>query len=148
FLRPFPFPDADRLVDINETAPRWNLEVVGINYPDFHQWRQAAKAFDGMALYDPNSFNLSDERGAERVLAASVTYALAAVLGISPLLGRTFTPDEDRPKGPPVVVIGEGLWLERFGGSRDVLGRTLRLNGIAHTIVGVIPRTGEFPGGV
>ena len=52
FLRPFPFPDPDRLVDINETAPRWNLDVVGINYPDFHQWRQAAHAFEGLAMYE------------------------------------------------------------------------------------------------
>ena len=148
FLRPFPFPESDRLVDINETAPRWNLEVVGINFPDFYQWRQANQAFDSMAIYDTNAYNLSDERGAERIEGAAVTYDFARVLRIAPLLGRTFTPDEDKPKGPPVVVIGEGLWQERFGRRDDVLGRTLKLNGVAHTIIGVVPRSAEFPGRV
>jgi predicted permease len=148
FLRPFPFPDPDRLVDVNETAPRWNLEVVGINYPDFHQWRQASHAFEGLAMYDASSFNVADDRGADRIEGASVTYDFPTVLGITPILGRTFTPDEDRPKGPPVVVIGEALWKERFGGKTDVLGRTLKLNGIVHTIIGVVPREAEFPGGV
>ena len=84
FLRPFPFPDPDRLVDINETAPRWNLDVVGINYPDFHQWRQAAHAFEGLALYDTFSFNVADDRGADRIEGAAVTYDFPAVLGIAP----------------------------------------------------------------
>ena len=74
FLRPFPFPEPDRLVYINETAPRWNLEVVGVNYPDFVQWREGAKLFDGLALYDGESFNLSDGAGAERIEGATVTY--------------------------------------------------------------------------
>ena len=148
FLRPFPFPKPDRLVDINETAPRWNLTVVGINYPDFHQWRQANRAFEAIALYDTGSFNVADERSAERIEGASVTYDFPAVLGVKPLLGRTFTAEEDRPKGPPVVIIGEALWRERFAGAADVLGRTLKLNGRVHTIVGVAPREAEFPGNV
>jgi predicted permease len=148
FLRPFPFPQPDRLVDINETAPRWNLDVVGINYPDFHQWRQATHAFEGMALYDPVSFNVADERGADRIEGARVTHDFPAVLGITPLLGRMFTAEEDRPKGPPVVVIGEALWRQRFGGSADVLGRTLKLDGVVCTVIGVMPREAEFPGGV
>ena len=74
-----------------------------------------------------------------------MTYEFAAVLGVRPVLGRFFTPEEDRPKGPPVVVLGHGLWQERFGGEPDVLGRTLRLDGVARTIVGVMPREAEFP---
>ncbi len=148
FLRPFPFRDPGRLVDVNERAPRWNLEVVGINYPDFHQWRQANHAFEGLAIYDAGSFNLADHRGADRIEGASVTYDFPAVLGITPILGRTFTPDEDRPKGPPVVVIGEALWKERFGGKADAIGRTLKLNGVVHTVIGVVPWTAEFPGKV
>jgi predicted permease len=148
FLRPFPFPEPGRLVDINETAPRWNLDVVGINFPDFHQWRQANQAFESMAIYDPTAYNMSDERGAERIEGASITYDFPRVLRIRPLLGRTFTAEEDRPKAPPVVVIGEGLWEERFGRRDDVLGRALKLNGVAHTIIGVVPRIAEFPGRV
>jgi predicted permease len=148
FLRPFSVADPDRLVYINETAPKWNLEVVGVNYPDFDHWRKHAKLFDGIALWDEVSFNLSDGAGAERIDGATVTYDFPSVLGLRPLIGRTFTAEEDKPNGTPVVVIGEGLWRERFNGSDGVLGRTLKLNGVAHTIIGVMPAAAAFPGDV
>ncbi len=148
FLRPFPFPHPERLVDINETAPRWNLEVVGINYPDFHQWHTANHAFEAIAMVDTARFNVADGQAADRIEGARVTADFAAVLGIKPLLGRTFTADEDRPKAAPVVVIGEALWRERFAGATDVLGRKLKLDGVAYTIVGVMPREAEFPGDI
>ena len=146
FLRPFPFPQPDRLVYINEAAPKWNLEFVGINYPDFHQWHSSVQLFEAIGLYDSASFNLSDGNQAERISGAVVTADFAKVLGIEPLLGRMFTAEEDKPKGPPVTVIGEALWRERFGASPDALGRVLKLNGVAHTIIGVMPRAAEFPG--
>jgi putative ABC transport system permease protein len=148
FLRPFPFPEPERLVYINEKAPRWNLEVVGVNYPDFHQWRKEAKLFDAIATYDEFGFNLSDGAGAERIDGASVSDDFAAVLGVQPMLGRWFTAEEDRPKAMRVVVIAEGLWRERFGGSDTALGRGLKLNGVVHTIVGVMPAFVRFPGNV
>jgi predicted permease len=147
-LRPFPFPDSDRLVYINETAPKWNLEITGINYPDFHQWTKSAQMFDALALWEEASFNLSSGSEVERISGASVTHDLARVLGLAPLAGRMFTADEDRPKAPRVVVIGEGLWRDRFGGRTDAVGQTLRLGGVPHTIVGVMPRAAEFPGGI
>jgi hypothetical protein len=77
-----------------------------------------------------------------------VTYDFPKVLGVQPILGRFFDADEDRPKAPPVLVIGHGLWQERFGGAQDVVGKTLRLDGVARTIVGVMPPEADFPGGV
>ena len=148
FLRPFPFPQPDRLVYINEAAPKWNLDLVGINYPDFHQWHASAQMFEAIGLYSEASLNLSDGNQAERISGAEVTADFAKVLGIEPLLGRMFTAEEDKPKVPRVTVIGEGLWRERFGASPDVLGRVLKLNGVPHTIVGVMPRAAEFPGEV
>jgi putative ABC transport system permease protein len=148
FLRPFPFPNPDRLVYFNETAPKWNLDIVGINYPDFDQWRRGVKLFDGIALYNEQAFNVSGQSGAERVTGARVTHEFARVLGIAPIVGRTFTPEEDRPNGPPVVVIGYGIWKDRFSCDPHVVGRTLRLDGVAHTIVGVLPAEAEFPGEV
>jgi predicted permease len=145
FLRPFAFPDQDRLVFINETAPKWNLEIVGINYPDFHTWREGVKLFEGIAIWDGNSFNLSTSTGAERIRGARVTHDFGKVLGIRPILGRDFLPEEDRPKGPPVVLITEGVWRERFGGREDVVGQTLKLDGVVRTIVGVMPPDADFP---
>jgi putative ABC transport system permease protein len=148
FLRPFPFPHPDRLVYFNETAPKWNLDVVGINYPDFVQWRKDAKLFDGLALFDQDSVNISDGTGAERIDAARVTYDFTSVLGVQPLIGRTFTAEEDRPKAEHVVLIGERLWKARFGGSRDALGQPIKVNGVPTTVVGVLPSSVRFPGNV
>jgi putative ABC transport system permease protein len=145
YLRPFPFPEPDRLVYINERAPRWDLESTGINFPDFHQWRSDVRLFEGLALYSGASFNLADEQGAERVAGAAVTHDFTAVLGVSLLLGRMFSAEEDLPSGPSVVVISEATWRERFGGSPEVLGKVLRLNNQSHEIIGVLPRHAEFP---
>jgi MacB-like periplasmic core domain len=94
FLRPFPFPQPDRLVYINEAAPKWNLEFVGINYPDFHQWHSSMQMFEAIGLYDQASLNLSDGNQVERISGAEVTADFAKVLGIEPLLGRMFTAED------------------------------------------------------
>jgi predicted permease len=146
FLRPFPFPQAERLVYINERAPAWNLDFTGINYPDFVTWRERVRAFDGIALWAPTSINLADDAGAARADGLAVTYDFPKVLGIRPLLGRTFTKEEDGPKSLHVVVIGNGLWRTRFASSRSVLGQPLRINSVPYTIIGVLPPEADFPG--
>jgi predicted permease len=145
FLRPFPFPHPERLVFINTAAPKWNLDVVGINYPDFDRWRKDQKLFEAMTTFESASFNLADGSGVDRIRGAQITYDFPRVFGVEPLLGRSFTAAEDRPKGAPVVLISAGLWKERFGGDRNVLGRTLRLDGTARTIIGVMPVEASFP---
>ena len=146
FLRPFPFPEPGRLVYLNERAPSWNLEFTGINYPDFHTWRERASTFESMALWGEASVNLADASGAERVNGLAVTWDFAKTLGIRPVLGRTFTKEEDGATPSRVVMIGYGLWQTRFAGSRDVVGQPLRINSRPYTIVGVLPREAEFPG--
>jgi putative ABC transport system permease protein len=145
FLRPFPFPEPDRLVYVNEKAPRWDLEYVGINYPDCHQWRKEQKLFVAIACGDAAGFNVSGEAHAERIAGAQVTHDLPAVLGLRPVLGRFFDEDEDRPGGPPVVVLSHALWQQRFGGSADAVGKTLKLDGVARTVVGVMPPEADYP---
>jgi predicted permease len=148
FLKPLPFPAPDRLVYINETAPRWNLETTGITYADFAQWHKAQQAFEAIATFNRRSFNVASENAADRIDGLSVSADFARVLGIEPVIGRMFTADEDRPKGPNVALIGTALWHERFGGRKDVLGQTIRLNSRQFTIIGVLPASADFPGGV
>jgi predicted permease len=145
FLRPFPFPQPERLVYINEKAPQWNLERTGVNYQDFDQWRKGTRVFEGIGVYDDLSFNLSDDQGAERVAGARITHDFMTVLGIPPLRGRLFTPEEDKPNAPRVALISEAMWHERFGGKEEVLEKTLKLNGVVFQIIGVLPRRAEFP---
>jgi predicted permease len=145
FLRPFPFPDPDRLVYINTAAPKWNLETVGINYPDFDLWQRDQKLFEAIAAYQTSNFTLADAGGAERIRGVEITYDFPRVFGVAPILGRSFTAEEDRPKGPPVVVLSASLWRERFGSDPAILGRTLRLDGVARTVIGVMPAQASFP---
>src|SRR5262245_54435376 len=145
FHRPWPSPAPDRLVYINETAPRWNLETTGITYADFAQWHKAQQAFEAIATFNRRSFNVATDDGADRMDGASVSADFARVLGIAPIVGRMFTAEEDRPRGPNVALIGMSLWHERYGGRDDVLGQTLRLHSREFTIIGVLPQRDEFP---
>jgi predicted permease len=137
FLRPMPFRQPDRLVDLDETAPRWNLEYTGLAYPDFCAWREQNRSFDGMAAWSLDSFNLSFQGTAQRVRGVRVTHDLTTVMGISPAFGRSFTPEEDRPDGEKVVLISQHLWQRLFG-ARNVLGEVLQLDREPYTIVGVL----------
>lgn len=148
FLRPFPFPEPDRLVYINETAPKWNLEQTGVSYADFVVWHRDQQAFAAIGLFDETAFNVAGEQGADRLNGAAVTIDFLKVLGLQPLIGRAFSLEETQPNGPRVTMIGEALWRERFGGRADVLGQELRLNSRVYTVVGVLPKAAEFPGGV
>ncbi|MGE5293569.1 MAG: ABC transporter permease, partial [Solirubrobacterales bacterium] len=138
FLRPMPFREPDRLVDLDETAPRWNLEYTGLSYTDFHSWRQQNRTFDGMAVWQSHSCTLSFKGDAERVEGAWVTHDLLSVLGLRPTLGRVFTPEEDGPGGEKVAMVSQGLAARLFA-NEDVLGKVLHVDREPYTVVGVLP---------
>jgi predicted permease len=145
FLRPLPFPDSEQLIDLDETAPKWNLQYVGVSNPDFYLWRSNNSTFDGMAFFTQGSFNLSDRGNAQRILGANVTHDLLDVLRLKPALGRNFLPEEDRPGGAKVTMLGYDLWQRMFQGDRNVLGRVLQLDTESYTVVGVLPREALLP---
>jgi predicted permease len=145
FLRSLPFPESERLIDLDETAPQWDLHYAGVSNPDFYVWRQNNSTFDGMAFFDTSSLNLAARGNTQRILGAQVTYNLLDVLGLKPALGRNFLPEEDRPKGPRVALLSFDLWQRLFQGDRNVLGRVLKLDNQSYTVVGVLPREAVFP---
>jgi putative ABC transport system permease protein len=111
-------------------------------YPDYVDLRDQVRSFSGVAAWyaPPRPYAIA---GSDRIVPVQQMLASAslfAVLGVRPALGRFFGPDEDRPGGPHVAVLGYGLWQRQFGGSRDVLGRTLRLAGDLYTVIGVAPQ--------
>ena len=139
YLRPFPFVDQQQLVDLDETAPRWNLEYTGLAYPDLCGWKEYNHTFESMGAWTYTTRNLSFEGSLDRVHGARVTQDLPVVFGTKPVLGRLFALDEDRPGGANVVLLGNGFWKSRFGGSKEVLGKTLKLDHESFTIIGVLP---------
>lgn len=144
FLKPVPFPEPNELVRFDERAPRWNLDYVGMPYPDFHFWREQNETFQGMAVASGESFSVSGEGSAERIRGASVTHDMAEVLGIQPILGRDFLPEDDQPGAPDIALLSESLWEERWERDPDVVGTTIRLNARPHTVVGVLPEEAAF----
>jgi len=137
FLRPLPCYEPDRLVDIDQSAPRWNLEYTGNSYGDFHAWREQSQTFTGMTVFAGGSFNLRHGEAVERITGTRVTHDVFGVLGVNPALGRAFTQAEDRPGAERVVVLTHGLWQRVFGG-QDVIGKGVQLNQEPYTIIGVL----------
>ncbi len=146
FLSALPYPEPTRLLYLNESAPQWNFpKDVGIAYPDFVQWRAQNRGFASMAIWTSSSANLSGFGETVRVDTAEVSYDLAATLGIRPILGRDFLPEEDRKGARKVALLSYGLWQRKFAGSADVAGQILRLDDEPYTIIGVLPKSAVFP---
>jgi predicted permease len=146
FLKALPFYESERLVDLDETAPKWNLHYVGVSNPDFYEWRKSNRTFERMAFFTTSAFNLSGLAGtAQRIRGARVTLDLLDVLKLKPAIGRNFLPDEDKPKATKVVLLGYDLWQRLFHGDRGVLGRAITLSEQAYTVVGVLPKEAVFP---
>jgi putative ABC transport system permease protein len=145
FLRPLPFRESSRLVDLDETAPKWNLKYVGIANADFYAWRKQNSTFEAMAFFKQNDYNLSGFGGAQRIKAARVTRDMLEVLGLQPVLGRNFSLYEDSPGGAKVILLGYDLWQRLFQGNRAALGRVVKLSGEPYAVIGVLPREAVFP---
>jgi putative ABC transport system permease protein len=145
FLKPLPFPDSGRLINIDETAPKWNLKYVGIAEPDFCAWRDRNTTFDSMAFFHNPDYNLSKPGPAQHIRGAKVTRDMLNVLRLNLVIGRNFLPEEDRPKGEKVALLGYGLWQRFFSGDRKVLGRMIVLDDEPYKVVGVLPKEAVFP---
>lgn len=137
-LRPMPFPEAERLVLLAETRAEGNL-TSSASFPDYLDWRAQNQVFEDLAAISRSDVNLTGVGEPERLRSYRVTASMFPTFGVKPALGRAFSPQEDRPGGGRVVVIGYGLWQRRFGGRADVLGRTALLDGEPHTVIGVTP---------
>jgi putative ABC transport system permease protein len=139
-LRPLPYPQADRLVLIRE---RTNLFDSGsVCLPNYLDWRASQRGFTDVALFRRDDANLSGATSdveAERVGLALVSYNFLSVLGVPPELGRDFRESDDVPHCKKVVLISDGLWKRRFGGSHDVIGQFITLDGVQREIIGVLP---------
>jgi putative ABC transport system permease protein len=145
-LRPLPFHDPQQLVDVSESDSRYGAPAPGggtFSYPDFEDVRARSRNLHAAAFYS-SSLTMTEGLQAAHVQVETVSASLFDLLGVSPSLGRGFTDNEDQA-GPYVAVLSDRFWRSHFNADRDVLGKTVDLNGVAVSIVGVMPQGFQFP---
>ena len=147
-LRPLPYHEPERLVTLDETAFKLGIPSMSVSFPNFLDWRQQNQSFEDIACYDTGGFAIGGGgAGAEpeQLRAAFVSQGLFEILGVAPILGRTFTAEEDQPDHDLVVILSYGLWQRRFGGDPNVLGQTIMLNNRPRVAIGIMPKGFQFP---
>jgi putative ABC transport system permease protein len=144
-LRSLPYPQPERLVILDETALKRGVTSMGVSYPNFLDWREQNRVFEDVAAYDTSSLALTGGGEPEQLQGAVVSHGLLEILRVSPLLGRTFTEAEDRPKNDTIIILSYGLWQRRFGGDPDIIGQALTLNARSYTVIGIMPPDFRFP---
>lgn len=145
-LRPLPYPEADRLVHVFSTVPERGWTYNSISIPDFLDFREESQAIDIAATHS-GDVNLAGDGEPERINGERSSWNYFQVLQVVPVLGRTFTAEEERA-GHHVAMISHGLWRRRFGADRSLIDSEVLLDGVAHTIVGILPprfQLGEEP---
>jgi predicted permease len=145
-LRPLPFPDPDRLVLIwDDMSSRGGPTRIEPTPADYVAWKKQSGSFADMAMFIPNTYNLTGTGEPAKLPGVRTTANVFAVIGMQPILGRTLDVVDEQPDAPPVVVVSERVWRSRFGADPNVIGRTIALNGANHTLVGVVPPDFQFP---
>lgn len=146
-LRPLPYPQPDRLVSVISTVLRDNRDS-NASYPDFLDWRARNHVFDEMAVFRTENFALIGSGEPVHLSGAVVSADLLSLLGVTPILGRPFVSEEDKPgmvNGSSPAILSHGLWQRQFGSDPTVAGRTIDLDGRAYTVIGVMPSGFQFP---
>ena len=143
-LRPLPYKSPDQLVVIWENAAHLGFPKDTPSPANFLDWRGQSTVYAGMSAFSERSFNLTGVGEPERLEGRRVSANLFDVLGVKPIIGRTFVAQEDQP-GSKVVLLNESLWKRRFGSDPGVIGRAVNLNGEPYTVVGVLPHTVRLP---
>ena len=147
-LRPLPYAEPGRLADLSERRASQPDRMAPVSVPNYFDWRAGSRSFADMAGYYRWQLSLTGQGQPERVWSGLVTAPLFQTLGVRPVLGRTFSKEEDAPNAEPVVVLSHAFWMERFGGSDKAVGGRLTLDGKPHQILGVMPPGFDFPKGV
>lgn len=147
-LRPLPFNHADELVYLWHTPPQSSFpgtKTFAVSAANYFDWKAQNQSFQNMAISAFTSMNLTGNGEPQALQGRAVSPEYFSVLQSASLLGRTFAPDEDQPGREHVVVLSYALWQSRFGGDRRLIGRTIRLDELPYTVIGVMPRPFHYP---
>jgi predicted permease len=145
-LRPLPYSNSEQIVLLWEKNPRLvDLDRMWVSYLNFIDWKSQNQVFEQIGVYRTGGANLTGEAEPERIQVSQVSADFFPLLGVQPLMGRTFLSEEDRPGAAQSIVVSHGLWQRRFGGDPALVGKTLMLDGESFTVVGVMPRSFSYP---
>jgi putative ABC transport system permease protein len=144
-LRPLPYPNQERLVAVFQTAPKKGWDKNNLSDADFLDYRAQNRSFEELGMSFNRSFSLTTGENATFVDGEVITTNMFKLLGVAPILGRTFLPVEEQPGKEPVMIISHRMWRDRFQGDPKILGRTVTLSALPRTIVGVMPPGFLFP---
>ena len=142
-IKGLPYRSSDQLYHLWERTPQKEFNKREFSYPDYQDYQQNS-VFDGLAAYSGAGAILSGSGEPESVPAVRASANFFNVLGVDPIVGRTFQPDEDKPGGPKVTILTYGLWQRRFGGDASIVGRAITINGESYTVIGVLPASFQF----
>jgi len=143
-LNPLPYPDSARLVQIGAVVPGL-ADVRPVSWPKFQVLAERSRELAAVSAYYETRVSLTDKERPSEVSGVRLSPGFFDVWGVRPVLGRTFTDAEQRPGGAAVALVSSGFWRERFGGAGDAVGRTLDVDGVPTTNVGVLPEVLRFP---
>jgi putative ABC transport system permease protein len=147
-LRPLSYPESERLVDVWHTPPQQSfpgLDRFSVSPANYLDWKAQSNSFEQIAVYGYAGLSLSTSNDPLPLIGASVSSDFFSVLRTNAMLGRTFTPDEERSGSDQVVVISHALWQRAFGANPNIVGQTLTLNSRSFNVVGIMPAGFEFP---
>src|SRR5437588_10307180 len=145
-LRPMPLiQDQERLVAVSEFFTKTPDQDAGTSFPDYLEWKKNATTLDGIAAIMPATFIITGGDKPERYLGGQISADAFSFLGVQPILGRQFRPEEDELNAAPVALIGYDVWQNHFGRDRRVAGKIIPINGKQFTVIGVMPNVWRFP---
>ena len=144
-VRPLPYKDPQQLILLLEHFKSQNLERIPVSPPEFVDYETRALSFEKLGAFGYTNFNLAGEDRPERISGATVTAGVLPLLGVSPIKGRFFQPEECTLGRDDVVIISARLWHRRFNSDPQIIGTKLLLNGKSFTVVGVMPASFDFP---
>jgi predicted permease len=144
-IQPLPYAEPDRLLLLNESFERGGIRDAGVSYPDLVDFKERTTAFSAIAATSGRTMAITEGIEPERFQGAAITWDMFPILGVAPILGRHFNPDDDRPGAEPVVMLSHEIWQRRYQGDPSLVGRSISVNGRPHTVVGVMPPKFSFP---
>jgi putative ABC transport system permease protein len=147
-LRPLPYQDASRLMQVWHVPPAKNfpgLTFFSVSPANYLDWQRQSASFEGMAAYGGRTFTFGGTERPEAIMGAAVAPDFYSVLRVRPMLGRTFTPDENRAGGPKVIVLSYKFWRDHFGSDPNIVGRDVPINSRPYSVIGVMPEAFRFP---